>query len=325
MDQEVFVSYSSKNRETADMVCAALEAAGMHCWIAHRNIRPAADWAESIIEAIDSSQLMVLILSEGANASDQVKREVARAVSQGVAILPLRIEDVRPSKSLDYYLSTAQWMDAWKQPVEEQLELLVAAVKPMLKRTAADVSERAEEEAARKVEKDAARRAKEAEEESARQAKEEAARQAREQAALKAKEEAARKAQAKRKAQEEREAAKACLAAEKQKAADARQAAKAQRAAEKQQALARAKQSKSAKQAQANAGAQQVASQAQKGKGLKVAMIAAVLVLAGVGIGIWKFLPQSQTFSVRADGLDVTEYFDLLFSSIDGARTGIER
>ncbi|MCH7229145.1 hypothetical protein, partial [Haloferula sp. A504] len=31
------------------------------------------------------------------------------------------------------------------------------------------------------------------------------------------------------------------------------------------------------------------------------------------------------TFSVRADGLDVTEYFDLLFSSIDGARTGIER
>ena len=43
---------------------------------------------------------MVLVFSASANDSPQVMREVERAVSKGIPIIPLRIEDVPPSKSM---------------------------------------------------------------------------------------------------------------------------------------------------------------------------------------------------------------------------------
>jgi hypothetical protein len=41
---------------------------------------------------------MVLVLSATANTSTQIKREVERAVNKGIPVIPLRIEDVAPSK-----------------------------------------------------------------------------------------------------------------------------------------------------------------------------------------------------------------------------------
>jgi len=60
--------------------------------------------------------VMVLVFSASANASPQVRREVERAVYKGVAVLPVRIEDVLPAKSLEYFLSTQHWLDAFPAP-----------------------------------------------------------------------------------------------------------------------------------------------------------------------------------------------------------------
>ena len=42
MPSMVFISHSSKDRVTADAICAHLESAGINCWIAPRNIEPGA-------------------------------------------------------------------------------------------------------------------------------------------------------------------------------------------------------------------------------------------------------------------------------------------
>src|SRR3954469_11539054 len=118
MAHEVFVSYSSKDKGTADAVCAYLEAAGVRCWVAPRDILPGKDWGEAIIEAIEGSRVMVLVFSANANESPQIKREVERAVNKGVALVPFRIEDVPPSKSLEYFISTPHWLDAMSPPLE---------------------------------------------------------------------------------------------------------------------------------------------------------------------------------------------------------------
>ena len=73
MAHDVFISYSSKDKHVADAACASLESANIRCWIAPRDILAGADWAESIIEAINGSRLMVLIFSSNANASRQIK------------------------------------------------------------------------------------------------------------------------------------------------------------------------------------------------------------------------------------------------------------
>ena len=106
MPFDVFVSHSSKDKLVADAVCARLEAAGIRCWIAPRDIVPGTSYGESIIDAIHSAKVMVLVLSANANSSGHIPKEVERAVSNGVAILPFRIEDVMPGKSLDYFIGS---------------------------------------------------------------------------------------------------------------------------------------------------------------------------------------------------------------------------
>src|SRR5262245_43703688 len=96
---DAFVSYSSKDKAAADAVCAVLEVAGVRCWIAPRDIRPGGEYGAAIIDAIDRCRVMVLIFSSSANASQQILREIERAVSKGVAIVPVRIEDVAPTRS----------------------------------------------------------------------------------------------------------------------------------------------------------------------------------------------------------------------------------
>ena len=52
MAHDVFVSYSVKDKTTADAICASLEANGVRVWIAPRDVMPGSDWGESIIDAI---------------------------------------------------------------------------------------------------------------------------------------------------------------------------------------------------------------------------------------------------------------------------------
>ncbi|MDE8349713.1 MAG: TIR domain-containing protein [Acidocella sp.] len=132
MAHDVFISYAKQDKPVADAVCAVLEADHIRCWIAPRDILPSADWGESIIEALASAHAMVLVFSAWANASPQVKREVERAVHLGIPIIPLRIEDVEPTKSLEFFLSMPHWLDAFTEPMERHLQYLVEVLQRVL-------------------------------------------------------------------------------------------------------------------------------------------------------------------------------------------------
>jgi hypothetical protein len=126
MAREVFVSYSQPDYDCAMELVARVEKEGINCWIAPRDIAPSADWAAEIIDAIANSHVMILVFSSSSNASAQVRREVERAVHKQVSILPFRIENVLPSKSLEYFLSAQHWLDAFPPPREPHYARLVA-------------------------------------------------------------------------------------------------------------------------------------------------------------------------------------------------------
>ena len=46
------------------------------------------------------------------------RREVAKAFSLGLAVIPFRIEEVTPNRSLSYFLETVHWLDAFGSPAE---------------------------------------------------------------------------------------------------------------------------------------------------------------------------------------------------------------
>lgn len=129
---DAFISYSSKDKLTADAACATLEAAGIRCWIAPRDIRAGEEYGEAIINAIDRCRVMVLVFSSSSNDSRQIHREIERAVAKGVSIVPLRIEEIAPTKSMEYFLGGIHWLDALTPPLGEHLQHLAETIKALL-------------------------------------------------------------------------------------------------------------------------------------------------------------------------------------------------
>jgi hypothetical protein len=132
MLQRVFISYSHVDHETAETLCARLEARGIGCWMAPRNIMPGADWGASIIDAIDGARVMVLVFSGASNQSRQVRREVERAVAKNVTIIPFKVEQVPLGKTLEYCLATTHWMDASGSPLEDHVVRLADGIQALL-------------------------------------------------------------------------------------------------------------------------------------------------------------------------------------------------
>jgi TolB-like protein len=134
MAHDVFISYSSIDKNAADTVCSVLEQNGISCWIAPRDITPGLDFAEAIIDGIKSSKLFILVYSSNSSSSKQVIREVDRAVHNGLPVINLRLEDVPLSKQLEYYLSSVHWLDAITPPLEEHINKLAGVVKILLRK-----------------------------------------------------------------------------------------------------------------------------------------------------------------------------------------------
>jgi len=132
MAHDVFISHSSKDKPTADAVCARLEARGLRCWIAPRDVPHGANYGAAIIDAIRGSRVMVLVLSAHANASHHIPNEIERAVSHGVTVLPFRIEDVQPAKALDFFIGSVHWLDAMTPPLDRHLDQLADSVSRLL-------------------------------------------------------------------------------------------------------------------------------------------------------------------------------------------------
>lgn len=133
MGCEVFISHASGDAVLAQAIVHALEAAELSCWIAPRNILPGTDYAEAIIEAIEEAAVMVVVVSDEANRSRHVPREVERAIARDVSLVPFRIADIAPSKSLEYFLSSQHWLHALPPPVEAHIAKLVDAVSALVR------------------------------------------------------------------------------------------------------------------------------------------------------------------------------------------------
>jgi hypothetical protein len=119
-----FISYASDDLSEAEEICSSLEARGLRCWMAPRDIRAGREYADEIIRGIQLSRSLVLVLSEAANNSVFVRREVERAVSKRKPIFPIRIEETLPSPSLELFVSATHWIDAWSGNLVDHINVL---------------------------------------------------------------------------------------------------------------------------------------------------------------------------------------------------------
>lgn len=113
----VFLSHASEDAEAANTLCAALEGLGRRCWIAPRDLRGGMPYGGEITRALRSAASVVVLVSQHANRSPYVLREIDLAASLGVPVVTVRLEEVPPSDEMAFYLGKDQWVDALHPPM----------------------------------------------------------------------------------------------------------------------------------------------------------------------------------------------------------------
>ena len=127
----VFISYASQDAAVAAALVEALERHGIACWIAPRNVKPGAQYADAIVRAIGCAKTFVLVLSESAIASSHVSKEVERASSKKRPIIALRIDAAPLTPALEYFLSESQWVEAQAGDIDAAHVKLIDAIRDL--------------------------------------------------------------------------------------------------------------------------------------------------------------------------------------------------
>jgi TolB-like protein/Flp pilus assembly protein TadD len=128
-DSEVFVSYAAADAAIANTVVGVLEQHGIRCWIAPRDVRAGAQYADAIVRAISGAKALVLVLSANAIDSTHVGKEVERASAKRRPIIALRTDNAPLTPALEYFISESQWIEAQPGKEEAAFAKLVAAVR----------------------------------------------------------------------------------------------------------------------------------------------------------------------------------------------------
>ena len=135
MTHSVFISHATADRAAAREVCDAIEATGVRCWMAPRDIPPGAVWSACISEAIAGSRLFLVLVSRHAIRSPEVARELERGAARRQILLPVRLDRADLEGASEYFLSNAQWCVASQGPIGEHCPEIVRAVLVALGRT----------------------------------------------------------------------------------------------------------------------------------------------------------------------------------------------
>jgi adenylate cyclase len=124
----VFVSYASQDGAVANSIVESLEQHGLRCWLAPRDVKPGALYADAIVGAINEAKALVLVLSGSAITSSHVSREVERAASKRKPMIAFRIDAAPLSRALEYFLGESQWIDVRGLGMSAALAKLAEAV-----------------------------------------------------------------------------------------------------------------------------------------------------------------------------------------------------
>jgi hypothetical protein len=129
MSYQVFISYANEDKLVADAICAKLEENKIRCWIAPRDIAPGDKYASALINAIDHSEVVVVVFSSESDKSPHVRTEIERAFNKEKIIIPFRIENIEPCDEMQYFIGTRHWLDALTPPLEEHIYKLITILK----------------------------------------------------------------------------------------------------------------------------------------------------------------------------------------------------
>lgn len=133
-----FISYSSKNQCSADALKNLFNNNGIDTWMAPGDIPAGSSYMKEINLALKNCSCLVLLLSEAAQNSQWVLKEVERAISYNKTIIPIRIEDMILNDDFEfalgsYHVVAIQKIDRNSEETKRILDSVAAATGTKIK------------------------------------------------------------------------------------------------------------------------------------------------------------------------------------------------
>ena len=108
MVKKLVISYSDDEQDIALKVRNQLDKAGYDVWIALEDIKGAVHWTQSILDAIDGCDGLILVWSEDAKRSEDVHEEIRLARVFRKPIFPILAHPMSKIPSLPEEIETLQ-------------------------------------------------------------------------------------------------------------------------------------------------------------------------------------------------------------------------
>lgn len=143
----IVIGHDPSDEAMAAELCAALEAAGMRCWIASRDMTPAASWVNAISHAVKDSRAIVMLHTTRAVRSDLLREQAIMASRYRVpVVILLQLDDTPPAPELQRLFtnlglgSIVHWIDAIGDTAEGQAAKVAACVERFASRYDTEVN-----------------------------------------------------------------------------------------------------------------------------------------------------------------------------------------
>ncbi len=107
-----FISHASDDSGLAQQLCARLEAQGIKCWIAPRDLTPGQPYPDEIVRGIETTDALILIATPAAVISENVLNELEQAHRMHKTLLTVMVGKPQISRQLSYYISRLHWIEA---------------------------------------------------------------------------------------------------------------------------------------------------------------------------------------------------------------------
>lgn len=132
---QVFISYSRRDLEIVNRLVEKMQRAGINIWIDREEIKAGKLWRTQIVQAIDTCDAFVLMLSSSAAASDNVRKEIDLAQDSGRTIFIMMLDQVKIPAEMRYQLVGLQHIDLKSLGVDSAVNQLIETLKAELKIT----------------------------------------------------------------------------------------------------------------------------------------------------------------------------------------------
>ncbi|MFN2234939.1 MAG: TIR domain-containing protein [Anaerolineales bacterium] len=128
MSHDVFISYSSQDREQVLDITRHLQNSGIQVWIDRNRIPGGTNYGPEIVKGIKDCGVLMLMCSDNSLRSKNVKQEIQLAWKYSKPYLPLLLEQISFPEQIEYWLEGWQWIEVLGNPAENWLPQILMAL-----------------------------------------------------------------------------------------------------------------------------------------------------------------------------------------------------